>query len=127
MDLITISAFGQKYYYPRNLLIKSTMLSKAACTEQEINLRIPDELKPAFEWIYQRLTSVDNPEFPYEHFPEIVHLAKYMGIQTIIYDIYCEINNGHIDVRTLIRYYLMYQGNPLLRRAAIQQIVSCRF
>lgn len=127
MSFITISAFKQKYYYPRNLLIKSKMLANAVCDSQEIELEMSYELKPAFDWIYHRLTSVESLEFPCQHFAEILHLAKHMSIPTIMYDIFNEIRNGNIDTHTLIRHYPSYHGNPLLRTAAVQQIMSYKF
>jgi hypothetical protein len=124
MDDFTISAFGQEYLYPSNLVIKSKRLLKAFINGNTMKLKLPKRFKPALEWIHSRMTTNQTDPFPDEYFEEIYYLADRLGFEMIFSIILAHIRQGNFSRDKLVRYYPMYYQRKYLRYAALNQIFA---
>jgi len=123
---ITITAFENNYIYPADVFSNSKWFTRAIQSGRIIKLHLPESMKPAFEWIHQRVHE-KSLEFPIQYFEDIYLLAERMQIEIIFEDIYQAIRLGKFTKDTLVRYYPLYHPNLKLRNAALNQILYSKF
>lgn len=128
-DSVNIIAFDITYELHKSLIIKSTFISNTFSGRyketDELNLNFDISLKPAFDYIYNKLLNDKyDQNIDTETFINIIFIADYLGINNILNNCKQTIVNGNISIEDLIKYHDIYWYITEINDAAAMLIIS---